>query len=318
MKTSIKARISMLASAILMGNVGLLISLLGHFPTHTIVLLRGLSGSIFMSMFIIVLVFRKKFSPKFLKETFKLHWKLLLIIGIINPIILLLYFQNILLSGYAIAAFLLYTSGIFAILFLIIGKVEKVSKWTILSFVLATVGVALIMEFWNGVWNLGIFLGILSGLLLGVQVFLIKKIYIKREKKSSEITTEGDMDTLLAWFPTLFIIFVFLPFGAIDLVRLTMLDIIWVMLLGIFPTAIAFILYNVGIKHDVGGNVIILSYIEPFVATINTIIFMPTLFSPFTIAGGGLILIANIFVIIFSRLDARKKEAKSVNEGGDS
>ncbi len=294
------SKISMLIAAALMGNISLLVNILGGYSTYTIVLLRGLSGTVFLTIFMIGF---HSFSRGFLKESFKMHWKPLLIIGILNPIILYLYFENILLSGPAIAAFLLYTNGIFVLAFLIVSKTEKVAKLNIGAFILAIVGVALIMEFWTGHALLyGIFLGLLSGFALGLQIFFMKKIYISLKKDLSTIKTQGDMDILLAWWPTLFIVFFFLPIGAVELIQLTLVDWGFVLLLGLLPTAIAFVLYNVGVKNDHGGNIIILSYIEPVVATIITI-FIFHIFSIFTIIGGGLILIANIIVLIFSRAD---------------
>ena len=71
------------------------------------------------------------------------------------------------------------------------------------------------------------------------------------------------------------------------------------MLLGLIPTALAFVLHNVGTKNDKGGNILILAFFEPVVATINTIIFLK-IFSIYTIIGGALILIANIIVLKYS------------------
>jgi drug/metabolite transporter (DMT)-like permease len=71
------------------------------------------------------------------------------------------------------------------------------------------------------------------------------------------------------------------------------------LLLGLIPTAVAFTLYNIGVKKDKGGNIIILSYVETVVATINTIIFL-NVFSIFTIIGGIFIIMANIIVLKYS------------------
>jgi drug/metabolite transporter (DMT)-like permease len=290
----------MLISAVLMGNVGLLVWALelAGYSTYAIVLLRGLSGTLFLTFFMIKY---HSFSKGFLKESFKLHWKSLIIIGVSNPVIIYLYFENMRISGLAIAAFLMYTSGIFALIFLIIGRMEKVAKLNFASFFLAIIGVGLIMEFWTGqTLAYGIFLGILSGLILGIQIVFIKKIYIDRNKNNSKINTKGDIDILMAWWPTLFLVLMFLPFGVVELVHFTLLDLVWVLLLGLLPTAIAFVLYNIGMKNDKGGNILILSYIEPLVATLIAIILAQP-FSIFTIIGGSLILLANIIILIVTR-----------------
>ncbi len=292
------SKICMFLSGIFMGNVGLFITLLSNFPVYTIVLLRGIFGTLFLTIYMLI---SKSFSKKFFKENLKLHWKYLILLCITNPLVIFLYFLNILISGYAIAAFLLYTSGIFLLILLIISKEEKVSRINIISFILAIIGVAIIMEFWNG--NLispGIIIGILSGLNLAILVYSKKKIYNKRIRTQKNIKSNGNFDLFLSWLTTLLLFLIFLPLGAADIPRLSLVDIGFSFLLGLIPTALAFTLYNVGVKNDKGGNIVILSYFEPVMATINTIIFLKNL-SIFTLIGGVLILIANIIVLKFSK-----------------
>jgi len=291
------SKISMLVSGICMGHVGLLVSYFEpKFSVFTIVLLRGIFGTIFLTLFLIK---ARSMNLRFLKEIFKRHWLALIIMGIVNPLVIYFYFINITLSGYSIAAFLLYTGGIFFVFFLIITKEETVSKVNLLSFIIAIIGVAFIMELWKGNANfLGTSYGILSGLTLGILIFYKKKVYNKRNREGSKKI--GDVDLFLAWWPTLFIILLFLPLGVSELETFNFLDLIFALILGLFPTALAFFLYNVGTKNDKGGDIIILSYIEPVVATIWSILLQQSL-SIFTIIGGSLILVANIIVLQFSK-----------------
>jgi len=292
------SKICMFLSGIFMGNVGLFITLLSNFPVYTIVLLRGIFGTLILTVCMLI---SKSFSKKFFKENLELHWKYLILLCITNPLVIFLYFLNILISGYAIAAFLLYTSGIFLLIFLIITKEEKVSRINIMSFILAIIGVAIIMEFWNGnLFSPGIIIGILSGLNLAILVYSKKKIYNKRIRTQKKVQSNGNFDIFLSWLTTLLLFLIFLPLGATDIPRLSLVDLAYSLLLGLIPTALAFTLYNVGVKNDKGGNIVILSYFEPVMATINTIIFLKNL-SIFTILGGVLILIANIIILKFSK-----------------
>jgi len=284
------SKISMLLSGIFMGNVGIFISLLSGYPIYSIVFFRGLFGTIFLILFMLL---TKSFSFAFFKECFKTHWKYLIILAISNPLVVFLYFLNITLTGYAFAAFLLYTSGIFLLIFLVITRQEKVSKINFISFILAIVGISIIMEFWTGqILVLGIVVGILSGFCLGILIFSKKKIYKVRGKTDSN----GNFDVFLTLWSTLFLIFPFLPFSMADLFRITTIDLLIILMLGLIPTALAFTLYNVGVKKDKGGNIVILSYFEPVMATINTAIFLKTL-SPFTIIGGLFVLSANYITL---------------------
>jgi len=47
-------KISMFLSGIFMGNVGIFISLLSEFPIYSIVLFRGIFGTIFLIIFMII------------------------------------------------------------------------------------------------------------------------------------------------------------------------------------------------------------------------------------------------------------------------
>jgi DME family drug/metabolite transporter len=288
----IVSKISMFLSGIFMGNVGIFISLLSGYPVYSIVMFRGIFGAAFLLLFILI---TRSFSFTFFKECFKLHWKYLIILAVSNPIVVLLYFLNITLTGYAFAAFLLYTSGVFLLLFLVITKTEKVSKINIISFILAIAGISIIMEFWTGqILILGIVVGILSGFCLGILIFSKKKIYKARENLNSK--AKGNFDAFLTLWSTLFLIFPFLPLGITDLFKITFLDFTIILLLGLIPTALAFTLYNVGVKKDKGGNIVILSYFEPVMATINTAIFLQNL-SIFTIIGGFFVLAANYITL---------------------
>jgi len=302
-ETLLISKVSMLLSAIFMGFVGIFVTYLSNYSIFTIVLLRGLFGSLFLTL---LMIKTRSFTKKFLKESIRMHWKALIISGVIYPFLIYLYFFSILLYGYAIAAFLLYTGGVFVLIFIAISGMEKVSKVTIISFILAIIGVMIIMELWNSqAFSLGLLFGLLSGLTLAVFIFCKKIIYNKRNKRNNDLEnlrTNGDFDIFLAFFHTLFIVIIFLPVGFNDLPKITLVELIFALLLGLIPTALAFYLHNVGVKKDKGGNIIIISFIEPVVATILTVLILRTL-SIFTIIGGSLILIANFIVLRYTDLN---------------
>jgi drug/metabolite transporter (DMT)-like permease len=292
------SKISMLTSGICMGSVGLFITLLNGYSIYSIIFFRGLFGTIFLT---ILMIITKSFSISFISESFRRYWKYLLIVAITNPLVIFFYFWNIQLSGSAFAAFLLYTSGLFLLIFLTITKEEKISKLNYICFILAIIGVSIIMEFWTeNFFSFGIIIGLLSGLNLGILIFSKKKIYNHRRKNQSVLRKEGNFDVLLTWWSTLFLIIIFFPMGFNDLFRFTLNDLLFSLLLGFFPTAFAFTLYNIGVKNDKGGNIIILSYSEIVVSVIVNLFFFPKL-SIFTIIGGSFVLLANALVLKYSK-----------------
>ena len=292
------SKIAMLLSGICMGSVGFFITLLKGFPIHSIVFFRGLFGTLFLT---ILMLSTKSFSIPFISQSFKYHWKLLVVIAITNPLVILFYFLTIQISGSAFAAFLLYTSGIYLLLLITATKEEKISKLNYICFLLAVIGVSIIMEFWTGnLVSYGLLFGILSGLTLGLLIFSKKKIYNYRKKNNSSLIKTGNFDIFLTWFSTLSIIILFFPFGINDIFKITLGDLFISLLLDFVPTAFAFTLYNIGVKNDEGGNIVILSYSEIIVSVIINLFFFPA-FSVFTIIGGALVILANIIILRFSK-----------------
>ncbi|MFW9930836.1 MAG: DMT family transporter [Candidatus Thorarchaeota archaeon] len=292
------SKIAMLLSGICMGSVSLFIILLKNYPIYSIVFFRGLFGTFFLT---IVMFLTKSFSINFIKESFKYHWKYLIIIAITNPLVILFYFMTIKISGSAFAVFLLYTSGLYLLLLLTFTREEKISKLNYVCFTLAIIGVFIIMEFWTGnILIYGLMFGLFSGFTLGILIFSKKKIYNHRKKIAFLLMKRGNFDILLTWFSTLFILILFSPYGFNALFNLTLSDLFISLSLGFIPTAFAFTLYNIGVKNDHAGNIIILSYSEIIVAVIINLFFFPT-FSIFTIIGGCLVILANIIILRFDK-----------------
>jgi len=293
------SKIAMVVSGICMGTVGLFITLLKTFPIYSIVFFRGLFGTIFLTF---LMLFTKSFSLRFFSQSFKAHWKYLIIIAITNPLVILFYFFTIQISGTAFAAFLLYTSGIYLLLLLTFTKEEKISKLNYVCFILAIIGVSIIMEFWSGtLLSYGLIFGLLSGLTLGILIFSKKKIYNQRKRTNLPSKNVGNFDIFLTWFSTLSLVIIFLPVGFNDLFNFTLRDFFISLVLGFIPTAFAFTLYNIGVKNDQGGNIVILSYSEIIVSVIVNLFFFPS-FSIFTIIGGSLVLTANIIILRYDKI----------------
>ncbi len=292
------SKIAMLFSGISMGTVGLFIFLLQKYSIYSIVFFRGIFGTFFLT---ILMLLTKSFSISFISQSFKDNWKYLIIIAITNPLVILFYFITIQLSGPAFAAFLLYTSGLYLLLLLTFTGEEKISKLNYFCFILAIIGVSIIMEFWTAnILSYGLIFGLLSGITLGILIFSKKKIYNQRKKDKLQLSIGGNFDIFLTWFSSLSLVIFFFPLGINDLFNLTLSDLLISLLLGFLPTAFAFTLYNIGVKNDKGGNIVILSYSEIIVSVVINLFFFPSL-SIFTIIGGSLVLVANIIILRFNK-----------------
>lgn len=272
-----------------MGFVGLFVTGLGT-PVHVTVCLRGLFGVGFLTLFLAAR--RKLPQVRVLRET----WVGGILLAISNALCILFYFLTIILSGFAVAAFLLYTGGLFAIVFMRLFHKEHISRPSIIAFTLAIIGVALIMEFWEGITSdsLGLLTGLLSGVFLGGNTFS-KKMYFR--KLGARMSTEyPDTPIILAWWATLTLGLIFLAPALYYFTGNPFPNIGYALLLGLIPTALAFTCFNLGLRADEGGDVLIFSYAEPVVATILSVVFGQPL-TLFIIFGGSCIIAANLLVL---------------------
>ncbi len=279
------SRLSILAGSCMMGAVGIFVDLLSQFSAMSISFFRGFFGIIFLTIF---LLSKKEFHniKKLLKAP---KWVLLL--GFSNAFCILFYFLTINLTNFAQAAFLLYTGNVFAIIFFKILLKEKISKTNILSFVIATIGVLFIAEFQIIYFNYGLIFGVLSGIFLGLNITAIKKFIHDDEIENFSIS----------WMAILFLTLIFVIPSIPQFVLINYINIFIIIGLGLIPTAIAFTLYNYGLKEDESGDVLILAYSEPLVATILTIFYQHIILSVFVLIGGILIIISNLIVLFFNK-----------------
>ena len=143
---------------------------------------------------------------------------------------------------------------------------------------------------------LSLLFGILSGIALGISILIKKLSYRKLDKIDPEYKENFGFYSGIALSRTLVLGFALLPFSFSNLILLTGKEWIISIFLGLITGAIAFSLYNYGLKEDKGGNIIILSYIEPIVASVVNIILLNEL-SVGIFLGGILIVVANLIIL---------------------
>jgi len=281
----------MFLAGFLMGFVGLFVIALGT-PSYVTACLRGLFGSAFLTIFFLA---RKQFHQV---KLIRINWGAAVLLAVSNATTILFYFSTILLGGFAFGAFMLYTGGIFAVVFIRLVLKERVKPLHYLAFGFASLGVATIIEFWSGIQlNAGIITGLLSGISLGANT-LSKKMYYKTLDQRGDSTKDfGEAPTVLAWWATLTLGLIFLIPSFFYFAISPFPDTGIVFLFGLIPTAIAFSSFNYGLRADRGGDVLILAYVEPIVATVLSAILGQGL-SIFLLLGGAAIIGANILIIL--------------------
>ena len=289
------ARVLMFFSGTFMGTVGLYVNALNVHSTVT-VCMRGVFTGVFLLLYFSI---RRNF--KIFHHVMKV-WKIELLQGFTSSIIIFLYFQGIQKAGFAVAAFLLYSGGLFALIFFRLFIKEKITlrKW--IAFIIAIIGVGIIMEPWklSVRLNIGIIYSLIAGLILGLDITIRKTLFIKiREIEGfDEKILEGpDFYMATVFVQTIVMTIIFLPLSYKVLIEFTGMQWLISILLGFFPGVIAFSFYNLALRKDEGGDVVIISYVEPIIATILNVILLKEL-GLMVIIGGLIIISGNLIVIL--------------------
>ncbi len=299
------AKISMFLSGFLMGFVGLFVSFFSGRVIYSVVFLRGLFGFLWLFLIISLSGIRKSMVP-ILRE----YPVSVIMQSIFSAFTVYFYFTAIHSLTYAFAAFLLYLGPVLVVIFNYLFLRVKIPKKTFISFPIAILGLAILLNLGeNFSLSIGIFNGCLSALCLAISTTFKCYVFedIKRKEKKLELF---HVQAIMPLFVCLFLIIIFIMQTDIIALPLSPPELFIAVLLGLFPTALAFTLYNIGLNQDKGGDIIILSYSEPLVASFLSIL-IQNVVDPMFYIGGSLIIIANLIIIIEKRRAAPNCESKA-------
>jgi DME family drug/metabolite transporter len=294
------ARVSMLLAATFMGSVGLFVTYITKeldMQVFAAIEFRGLFGLAWITA--ILLVSKRMHAIKVLLR----HGRLVLSVTTTSVLTIFFYFVTITTAGLAIAAFLLYVGNLVAVIFMRVFLKEPMPRVTYAAYGLALVGV-LVMEPWGDAsltW--GVITGICSAIALAC-INVSKKLIFQKEREQAKLGGSSstipipEMSLGLTWYTTVGLVVAFSFAWFIDGPAMATWDaVLPAIFLGLIPTALAFTLFNYGLKSDKGGNVLIISYSEPVVASIFQILFFGGIPLPVWI-GGALIIAGNIIALL--------------------
>nr|MDO8086261.1 EamA family transporter [Candidatus Sigynarchaeum springense] len=305
------ARASMFLAATFMGSVGLFVTYLTKglgMQVFAAVEFRGIFGWAWITC--ILLATRRLGVIKALLG----HKRLVLAVTATSVLTIFFYFLTIDTAGLAIAAFLLYVGNLVAIIFMRVFLKEPMPRVTYVAYGLAIAGV-LVMEPWGDAsLSWGIFTGICSAVALGC-INLSKKLIFNKEKDAARgggtraSIPVADLSLGITWYTVLGLAASFSFAWFIDGPAMcTAGAIVMAIFLGLIPTALAFTFFNYGLKSDKGGNVLIISYAEPVMASIFQVIFFEGI--PIVVLIGGALIIAGNAIAL-----AGNKARHGVNAG---
>ena len=272
------ARGSMAFAMTIFGTISLFVK---HIPLSSseIVLYRALLACLVISLF---LMLRKQPIPF---RHIRQELPLLLLSGIAVGINWLLLFQAYQYTSVSIATLSYYFAPVLVTIACPILFRETLTSRQILCFAMSTVGLCLIILTGSPAEGHNHLLGIALG--LGAAVFYATAVLINKALK----TTGGIHRTLIQFVGACTALLVYVPFtGGFHLSTLDGTGWFCLVILGVVHTGFAYCLYFSSLKDLSGQEASILSYIDPLVAVLVSVLVLHEAITPLQVVGGMMIL----------------------------
>ncbi len=277
------SKLTLISSMFIFGTIGIFrkyIPLSSAFLSLT----RGIIGTVFLIL--IVVITKKKLSWKCIKS----NLILLLCSGAFIGVNWILLFESYRYTSVATATLCYYMAPIFVILVSPVFLKEKLTIKKIICVAVALLGMVLVSgiigEQFSGISELkGMFLGLGAAVLYATVIILNKKIVDIAPYDKTIIQLGAAAVVLLPYV---------LITENMSAISFTPLVIILVAVVGIVHTGIAYLLYLGSMKGVSGQTAALLSYIDPVVAVLLSVLFLKEPMNAFQIIGTILVLGATI------------------------
>ena len=213
----------------------------------------------------------------------KIH---LLLFGILQAGTMLAFFISLLKGSVSIAVLLLYTAPVYITLLSPWLLKERSTRKGIIALVVSIIGIMLIVDPQKldfAQYPAGMIAGIASGIIYAFQIMT---------SKYASSTYSGYTQ---AFWSFLIATIILLPVGIAPF-DMVLENLVYLILLSIFPTILAVSLYFNGLKKVKAHNASILGLIEPVSAVILSVLLLHENISALEMIGGALILAAGVLV----------------------
>lgn len=232
-------------------------------------------------------------------------WRLLLMAAM-SSLTLLLFFYAVRTTSVAVAMFMLFLMPVWVALFAprIFKTPREPMVWPALGLALAGLAVILVPDLAGDGVRISTF-GLLAALFTGFGY----ATYTVSVKGLTRIVNSSTISMAEAFFDTVFVLPLalwqlhssgFEPDGRTWIAAVVM---------GVFCTAIPYTLWIVGTKRVRVEHVTILGYIEPVAGPLYAVFLVGQLPTLWTVAGGALILIAGLLIVVFGRVEGEESVA---------
>lgn len=272
-----KARLQLIVSMAIFGTIGIFTKFIS-LPSAEIALYRAILAVILLSGYLLIT------KTKFNFAAIKKELPLLALSGAAMGVNWVLLFEAYKHTTVSVATLSYYFAPVLVTIISPILFREKMTIKQIICFVMSTIGLVLII----GVNTSGAsshLTGILFG--LGAACFYATVILLNKCVKS----IAGIQRTFLQFIAA---IVVLLPYvllsGPLEIGSLAPVGIVNLLIVGFIHTGITYCVYFSSLKELPGQEVAILSYIDPLVAVLASVVFLQEPFTALQIVGGLLII----------------------------
>jgi len=233
----------------------------------------------------------------------------LLAIGLIVSANLLLYFMSIRYSGVSVAIFLSYMAPVYIAIAAPVFLKESTEPVVWVALAVALAGMAAIVL--PGLFGegqefsaVGVVTGTAAGVCYAAALMTVKSV--RHKVASASIVLAESVCTTLA----------VLPLGIVqtlhvDETMFTARNLLMVFMLGAITTAFTFTLQTHGMRFIKVQHTSIIGYLEPVSAPLWALLFLSQVPSLWTVAGGLLIVVAGVLLVVFGR--AQEPEPEDVH-----
>jgi drug/metabolite transporter (DMT)-like permease len=226
-------------------------------------------------------------------------WPRLLVMGVFSASTIMLFFVALRLTDVSIGMFLLFTSPVYVALMAPRFMRQPADRIVYPALAVALSGmVVILLPGLLGVGDVSL-VGIACGAATGVTYAayaLVMKDITRRIRSTTAGLAEMVLDAVLL-----------LPLALWQMsgtgFAMTRNDLVAVLVLGVVCTAIPYVLYPAGLRHIRVEHAAILGYLEPVSAPLYAFILLGEAPALTTVAGGVLIVIAGVLVIVYGRAE---------------
>lgn len=252
MQKSTKGTLLLVAYSVLAGSVVAAVRLIHDMSPFAMLFFRTAIGSLTLAAFIIWRKGIKELAPKYMAQT--------VLTSVLQLGGLVFYFLAILQTTAANATFLNYTAPIFSLIFARLIFKERIEKSTIMGIILTFIGVLFLVNpykvSFTSTQMLGNVYALLGGACYAAMGMSVKSL---RSKVSGEYITFWEYG----------LIAIFLSFAAFKTpVAVLQENSFGLVYLGIVTCALAFSLFNAGVKYVRAQKVFIITALEPVIGAI--------------------------------------------------